>query len=325
LPHRQVKDRLRAVDTRLVRSACSLLFIAALTFGAVGPARPAVASADAKIAFVRFIPRVGHPRVYTVDPDGSDVQRLRLPVAASEAPAWSPDGRRLAFIGGRNRPNEQHVQVEDELYVARADGKRAKRLTAHRAHESAPAWSPDGKQIVFARSLGRSIRSSLWIIGANGRGLRRLTTGAIDIQPSWSRRDEIAFVRIDPSSFQSAIRVVRPNRRGLRRLRTGLRNATRPVWSPDGSRLLLTNGRTLMVVNRNGRKRRIIVRLTADARGSRVDPEPAWSPDGRQVVFKELRPRTTGPADLWIVNADASGRRRLTSSPWVDSDPHWRG
>jgi TolB protein len=306
-------------------AALALAAAVAVTFGGVGPARPAVRSADVKIAFVRFIPRVGRPRIYTVDPDGGDLRRLRLPVAAAEAPAWSPNGQRLAFIGGRNRPNEQHVQVEDELYVARADGTRAKRLTADRAHESAPAWSPDGKRIVFVRSSGSGNRSSLWIIGTNGRGLRRLTSGAIDIQPSWSRRGQIAFVRIEPRSFQSAIWVVRPDGKGLRRLRTRFRNVTRPVWSPAGSHLLLTNGRTLMVVNRDGRTPRTIATLATDARGSRVDPEPAWSPDGRLVVFKQLRPRATGPADLWIVNADGRGRHRLTSSPWIDSDPHWRG
>jgi Tol biopolymer transport system component len=303
----------------------ALVVVVSVMSGGAATARQAALSAEDTIAFVRFVPRVGRPRIYTVDATGSELRRLRVPVAASEAPAWSSDGRKLAFIGGRNRPNEQHVLLEDELYVARADGSRAKRLTADRAHESAPSWSPDGTRIVFVRAPRSGNRSSLWTIGANGHGLRRLTSGAIDIQPSWSRRGEIAFVRIQPTSYQSSIWIVRSNRNGLRRLRTGLRNVTRPVWSPSGSRLLLTNGRALLVANRFGRKPRTVVRLGTDARGNRADPEPGWSPDGRQLVFKELRPRARGPADLWIVGADGRGRRRLTSSPWIDSDPHWRG
>ena len=301
-------------------AACGLLLAAAVSAAHASPR----ASTD-QIAFVRFTPRVGHPRIYTVGSDGRGLRALRLPVAAAEAPAWSRDGSRLAFIGGRNRPNEAHVQVEDELWVARADGSQAKRLTARAAHESAPAWSPDGKHIVFVRSTGTRSRSSLWVISARGRGARRLTSGSIDLQPSWSRRGQIAFVRINPATYQSAIWLIRPNGTGLKRLRAGLRNVTRPVWSPVASRLLLTDGRTLMTVDGNGRKRRTIARLGADARGSRVDPEPAWSPDGRQVVFKETRARTTGRADLWIVNADGTQRRRLTTSPGSDSDPHWRG
>lgn len=301
-----------------------LLAAAVATTGAAALAESPTAS-DGTIAFVRFTSRGGHPLIYTVGADGRMLRRLRLPVAAAEAPAWSRDGRRLAFIGGRNRPNETHVQVEDELYVARADGSRAKRLTAGATHEAAPAWSPDGRHLVFVRSRGSRNRSELWITAANGRGVRRLTSGAIDIQPSWSRRGQIAFVRIDPTTFQSGIWLVRPNGKGLRRLRIGLRNVTRPVWSSVGSRLLLTDGKTLMVAGADGRKPRTIARLAADARGNRVDPEPAWSPDGRQVVFKESRARTTGRADLWIVRADGSQRRRLTTSPGVDSDPHWRG
>jgi Tol biopolymer transport system component len=312
---------------RMKGSAYCLLFAAAATAatGAAARASADIAASEPRIAFVRFTPRGGHPAIYTVNPEGGAVRALRLPVAAAEAPVWSRDGRRLAFIGGRNRPNEAHVQVEDELYVARSDGSRAKRLTAGAAHESAPDWSRDAKRLVFARSAGSRTRSSLWIIGANGRGARRLTSGAIDIQPSWSRKGQIVFVRIDPRTYQSGIWLVRPNGRGLRRLRIRLRNVTRPVWSPVASRLLLTDGKTLMVVNADGRRRRTIAKLAADARGNRVDPEPAWSPDGRRVVFKESRKRTTGRADLWVVNADGNGRRRLTTSPGVDSDPHWRG
>jgi Tol biopolymer transport system component len=308
-------------------AAYALLLAAAVvaTTGAVAQARSQIAASDGTIAFVRFSTRVGHPRIYTIGTDGRGLRRLRLPVAAAEGPAWSPDGRSLAFIGGRNRPNEVHVQVEDELYVARADGLWAKRLTARPTHESAPAWSRDGKRLVFVRSAGSRSRSSLWIIGSNGRGARRLTFGAIDIQPSWSRRGQIVFLRIVPGTFQSGIWLVRPNGRGLRRLRTRLPNVTRPVWSPVGSRLLLTNGKALMVVNADGSRLRTIANLATDARGNRVDPEPAWSPDGSQVVFKESRAGTTGRADLWIVNADGTGRRRLTTSPGVDSDPHWRG
>ena len=309
------------------RAAYGLLLVAAATatIGAAAQAGSHAAASEDRIAFVRFSTRVGHPRIYTVGTDGRAIRAVRLPVAAAEGPAWSPDGRSLAFIGGRNRPNEAHVQVEDELYVARADGSRARRLTARRTHESAPAWSRDGTRLAFVRSAGSRRTSSLWVIGANGRGARRLTSGAIDIQPSWSRSGQIAFLRIDPRTFQSAIWLVRPNGRGLRRLRTRLPNVTRPVWSPVASRLLLTDGKMLMVVNADGSKRRTIAKLAADARGNRVDPEPAWSPDGSQVVFKESRTRTTGRADLWIVNADGTGRRRLTTSPGVDSDPHWRG
>jgi Tol biopolymer transport system component len=247
---------------------------------------------------------------------------------ASE-PVYSPDGRTIYYGGAWGREADDWIEHSD-LFRIPARGGKPVRLThlsakGYQVDVNKPNISPDGKRLVFVRSAGTRNRSGLWIIGANGRGARRLTSGAIDIQPSWSRSGRIVFVRIDPRTFQSGIWLVRPNGRGLRRLRTRLRNATRPVWSPAGTQLLLTDGKVLMIVNADGSKRRTITKLAADARGNLVDPEPAWSADGRQVVFTEARARTTGRADLWIVNADGTGRRRLTASPGVDSDPHWRG
>jgi Tol biopolymer transport system component len=80
-----------------------------------------------------------------------------------------------------------------------------------------------------------------------------------------------------------------------------------------------------MIAGADGTQARTVTKLATDALGIRVDPEPAWSPDGRQVVFKEPRRGTTGRADLWIINADGTGRHSLTTSPGMDSDPHWRG
>ena len=99
-----------------------------------------------RVAFVRFTPRVGRPRIHTVSADGRALQ----PAPASRSPPPKlPPGRETGAgsrsSAGTSRPNETHVMVEDELYVAQADGSRAKRLTAGRSHESAPAWSPDGE------------------------------------------------------------------------------------------------------------------------------------------------------------------------------------
>lgn len=273
------------------------------------------------VAFVRFTAHSGHPRIYTVAPSGGRPRLLRLPVAAAEAPAWSPDGRRLAFVGGINRPGETDVTASEQVYVAGRDGAGARPLTHDRARKGGVAWSPDGRFIVFVRSAATGNRSSLWIVGSDGREARPLTRGATDLEPSWSPNGRaIVFLRVSPT-YRSKVMVIRPDGSGLQRILAGFPNASEPVWSPNGKRLLLEDGRTLFTVRPDGRAKRTIARLASDRKGAIEDPRPSWSSGGRWVVFCQLRAGSLDRSDIWVVGADGKGLRRLTGSPGLDTDP----
>ncbi len=291
---------------------------------AVGAAYKPSTPIRGMIAFVRYAEASGHPRIYTKALGSGRVRLLRLSVPAAEGPAWSPNGRRLAFIGGSNTSGESHVTVSADLYVWDENGPPPRRLTRSAGQEAGPVWSPDGRRLAFVRSGSASSRSSIWIIGADGGRPRRLTYGNIDLQPSWAPDGRtIAFLRIAAKTRQPGIWVVRPNGSGLRRILAGSTNLTEPVWSPDGTRLLVHDGRTLYSVRPDGSGRRSLATLSTNARGALQDPQPAWSPDGRSVVFCQPRSRTVGRSDLWIVAADGTGLRRLTRSPGLDTDPSW--
>lgn len=302
---------------RLLAIAAALIISGTLVAGA------GAAPSAGKIAFVRFTAKSGHPRIYTVSPNGGAPKLLRLPVAAAQAPAWSPGGRLLAFVAGRNVPPQRDITVGDELYVSNASGSGVRRLTRDPAHEGGPAWSRDGKRIVFVRMPMAGNRSALWIVGVDGRGTRRLTRGGIDLEPSWSRGGWIAFLRINPRTYQSGIWLVRPDGSDLHRILSSFRNLTNPVWSPDATRLLVQKGRTLATIRPDGRGRRTITTLTVDAMGNLEDPQPAWSPDGNWLVFSQLRSGSLGRSDIWVVGADGKSLHRLTRSPELDTDPSW--
>jgi len=86
-----------------------------------------------------------------MDADGSNQTRLTRDLALDGSPAWSPDGRRIAFHSGRDG--------NMEIYVMDADGSKQTRLTDHAAGDGSPAWSPDGSKIAF--QSGRGWRPSL--------------------------------------------------------------------------------------------------------------------------------------------------------------------
>jgi len=277
-----------------------------------------------KIAFVRFSVRVGHPRIYSLTLGRKTARRLRLPGPATEGPAWSPNGRMLAFVVGKNAPDSRDITGKVDLYVSTADGRRLRRLTRNASRVGAATWSPDGKRLVLVKAAAKGTGSSLWIVGVDGGTARRVTNGSIDLEPSWAPNGRtIAFLRVDPKTYQGGIWIVRPDGSGLHRILSRLKNISEPVWSPDGRRLLVHDSRTLYSVRPDGSDRRTIAGLSADARGALEDPQPAWSPDGRWIVFCQFGNKTVEGSHIWIVRADGTRLRRVTRSTGVDTDPSW--
>ena len=104
------------------------------------------ASRRTKIAFASW--REGNGDIYVMDGDGSNQRRVTVNPARDEYPAWSPDGKKIAFVSNRNNVNEDHKQI----WVIDADGKNAIRLTDGLV-DTNPDWSPDGTKILYdARS-----------------------------------------------------------------------------------------------------------------------------------------------------------------------------
>ncbi len=233
--------------------------------------------------------------------DGSSARRLFFQVE----PAWSPDGRLIAFSSMR--------YGSFDIFVMRADGSGTRRLTRSREHDSRPSWSPDGARIVFDRGQW----GDLYVINADGTGAHRITRDpAQETDPAWSPDGRwIAYVRRERGSRVHEIWLVGPaGNRPHPVTRLG-RGSYSPAWSPDGKRLAFASntGDTtwgIYEVGVGGDRLRLLVRPRGDG-----SFEPAWSPDGRRLAF------THGGV---VVVRDAAGREVARTLGGNDSSPAWR-
>ena len=128
--------------------------------------------------------RDGNNEIYIMDSSGASPQRLTNDPSDNFAPVWSPDGTQIAFLSDRDNATGIY-----SIYLMKVNGSDVKRLTNDNGNDNdndyTPAWSPDGKQIVF-RSVQNG-QSDIYIIGADGSGLVNLTNNpAEDWSPSWS-------------------------------------------------------------------------------------------------------------------------------------------
>ena len=191
--------------------------------------QPARSPDGTKVAFSSIRDR--NLEIYVMDADGGNPVNLTRDDAYDQAPAWSPDGQRIAFerssSGGGGGP---------QIYVMNADGSGVEWLTLEplASWGRSPAWSPDGSSIAYDGEDGISIMDPA------GGGTEPVSPeGQYAGQPSWSPDGAwIAYVALDPDDFDvSHLWVMAADGSGARQLTFGEAWDETPTWSPDGTRI----------------------------------------------------------------------------------------
>jgi Tol biopolymer transport system component len=169
-----------------------------------------------------------------------------------------------------------------QLFRIQTTGTGIQQITKGKSPATDPAFSPDGKRVVFAR-LG----SGIFVVNLDGSGLRKLTSGARDIFPVWSPKGtHIAFLRHYKNEFR--LYVMTPSGRALHRLRLAP-PAGRPSWTANGKSIVIPSLGALATVDaRTGREQKH-VQFTTD-----LPISATVAPNGGNVAFFGSRPSIPG-------------------------------
>ena len=173
-----------------------------------------------------------------MDADGSGPRNLTQNPAKDVRPAWSPDGRRIAFVSRRDG--------NSEVYVMNADGSGKRNLTRDRASDDFPTWSPDGRRIAFLR--GRLHSNATWTAALSAvvrlrttlcHERRRQRAAQADAQPDVSGGQLVWSP--DGRTIYFGRYLVSADGSGARRLPYIPLTA---VWSPDGRQIAFVRTRS---------------------------------------------------------------------------------
>jgi Tol biopolymer transport system component len=285
-----------------------LLVIVPLTALAVAvSAQAAFRGGNGRIAFAMG---AGNVDVYSANPDGSGLKQLTTAPGWDGCPAFSPDGKSIAFCSEQGGPSQ--------IWVMNADGS-GQRQVSHSPHPAyLPAFSADGRRIAFESNDGGPAAYDIYVVGARGGKITRFTGAPGDDEYAAFSPDgkTIAFVshrKVGPAQIWLMNATDGRHQRQLTRDPAG--KDERPDWSPDGTRIVYVASGNIWVMNADGTAQRSVTR------GSAYDFAPVWSPDGKQIAFVRL----TGPLkQVYVVNADGSGLHPLERSKIRQLAPSWQ-
>jgi Tol biopolymer transport system component len=201
---------------------------------------------------------------------------------------------------------------ESAIWLMSGDGSKRRMLVdLPDGADRASAWSPDGSTLLFVHINDPMQQFSLWLVRADGTGLRQLPVGLNAVGGAWTPDgQEIVFQRRGNGQFGPfETMAIRPDGSGLRTHPAG-RGTGQPLsWSPDGTRVAFERAYSIWVANVDATNEKQITSGT-------VDLAPSWSPDGSRIAFTTESPRSPYPMNIAVVNADGSGRRDVSPGPF---------
>jgi len=238
----------------------------------------------------------GNVDIYAIGVPGGTAKRLTEARSFDACPAYSPDGRTIAFCSDRKSGLE--------IWLMNADGSNQRQLTTSRYDALFPDFSPDGKRIAYDTRDGSPAGEDIYVISTRGGKPRRFTGApGADEYAAWSPDAKtIAFVSHRSGSGQIWV-MNAADGHGQRALTRDMPAKDEvPDWSPDGKRIAYEAAGDIWVMNADGAAQQNLTHSAA------VEFGVAWSPDGKQIAYVL---RDGGRKRVFVMGADGGNKHAL--------------